>query len=182
MRILTTGIDKIDPNKFNQCDSSDGFCLNKPFGCLWGSTLYVGQISGKPTSDWKQYTSNDHHGKDSNIGVSYQLRPDAKIISIDTPRDYLNLMERYKLYYEHTSNYVIDFSALSKDYDAFHLTEYAFKTMRMLLPGYYDDIDDDLMEVVKRKYRDFYSYDAESWILFNLDCINWDTIQYHTDL
>lgn len=64
---------------------------------------------------------------------------------------------------------VIDWKKLSKDYDAFHLTERAFWEMRLPLSNILECEDGS-------ELCDFYSYDCESWILFNLDCINWGSV------
>ena len=69
---------------------------------------------------------------------------------------------------------VINWDKLSKDYDAFHLTEDAFWSMRLPWdPDELTDVDGNYLE-------NFYSYDCETWIIFNLECINEGSILNHS--
>jgi hypothetical protein len=72
-------------------------------------------------------------------------------------------MNKYKHdTYDDSDRYCLDFEKISKEYDAFHLTEKAFYELRLPIDeGFY-----------KLKYEDFYNYDAETWIIFNLNAIN----------
>ena len=114
--------------------------------------------------------------KYSSMAVSFKLSRKAKICTIDTVEDYHRLMQKYAKPKYENSEYsslfkekVIDWKKLSKDYDAFHLTERAFWEMRLPLSNILECEDGS-------ELCDFYSYDCESWILFNLDCINWGSV------
>lgn len=79
-------------------------------------------------------------------------------------------MKKLGFIYETTDSlrgirYCIDWEALSKEYDAFHLTEDAMLQMRLEVPGY-------------RKFVDFYHWDVETYLLFNLDCIDEGSMNY----
>lgn len=182
-RILTAGITEIDPLKFRspsekvQDDYYDTTYLNKPNGCLWGSTLLHNQ---EYLSDWLEWVSIENfYIEKYETGISFTLKRKAKVYTIDTVEDYRKIMKNYsrKQFIIDPLNMcktkVIDWVKLSMDYDAFHLTRNAFRLMR--LPYKTDilkDEDGNYME-------DFYSYKCESWILFNLDCINMDSVLSH---
>ena len=170
MRILTIGINEIKPELFHPITSTS---LNKPDpregGCLWGSTQ-INLLNGC-TSDWKRWTYSEEF-KDSSYGVSYKLHKKAKILEIKSEDDYVKAMLKYAhLEYGYPWEYSLDFSKISKDYDAFHLTRKAFWEMRI-----------KFIECDGKKYRDFYSYDAESWIIFNPDCINYGSVINRNDV
>ena len=182
-RILTAGITEIDPLKFRppsekvQDDYYDTTYLNKPNGCLWGSTLLHNQ---EYLSDWLEWVSIENfHIEKYRTAISFTLKRKAKVYTIDTPEDYRKLMRKYskkKFSDEPLSRYntkVIDWVKLSMDYDAFHLTRNAFWLMRL---PYGTEI---LKDEDGNYMADFYSYDCESWILFNLDCINIGSVFNH---
>lgn len=181
-RILTAGISEIDLSKFSLPservqDKYDMSYLNKPNGCLWGSTMLHNE---EYLSDWLRWVSSENFQIERyRKAISFTLKRKTKVYTIDIPEDYRNLMKRYskrKYSNEPLSKFnikVIDWIKLSKDYDAFHLTRKAFWLMR--LPYGTDilrDADGGYME-------NFYSYDCETWIIFNLDCINKGSIFNH---
>ena len=177
-RILVAGISEIDPNKFNsphiKTSTKDFTYLNKPNGCLWGSTFLP---NGHYPSDWIRWVCGENFHVDSyKEAISFTLKRNARICTIYTVEDYKNIMKKYSLInnvYYTLKEKMIDWDKLSHDFDAFHLTESAFWTMRM---GSFDDnfVDDEGFQL-----KDFYSYDCESWILFNLECINKGSILNH---
>ena len=177
MRILTAGISVLEREKFK--DSSnydiDKTCyLNKPRGFIWGSTLI--ERDGKAYSDWIRFVENEqfHHKRYTN-GISYTLHKNAKICTISCKEDYLDLMDNYSTEFKNDDiigKAYIDFKKLSKDYDAFHLTEDAFWEMRLM---YFDLFTRTTHKVM----ADFYSYDCETWIIFNYDIINQGSIINH---
>ena len=83
--------------------------------------------------------------------------------------DTMNSMPDYK-------KYTVDWIELTKHYDAFHLTEDAFWNLRML-PSTITYNDGAFISL-----KDFYSYDCETWIMFNLECINKGSIMNHNNL
>ena len=173
MRILTAGISVLEREKFKDSSNYDidkSYYLNKPRGFIWGSTLI--KRDGKAYSDWIRFVENEQfHPKKYNNGISYTLHKKAKICTISCEEDYLDLMDNYSIEYE---NYIpwkayIDFKKLSKDYDAFHLTEDAFLQMRLMYLQLFTRTTHKVM-------ADFYSYDCETWIIFNYDIINQGSI------
>ena len=177
MRILTAGISVLEREKFK--DSSnydiDKTCyLNKPRGFIWGSTLI--ERDGKAYSDWISYVEDNQFQPKKYIrGISYTLHKNAKICTISCKEDYLDLMDNYSTEFKNDDiigKAYIDFKKLSKDYDAFHLTEDAFWEMRLMYLHLYTRTTHKVMD-------DFYSYDCESWIIFNYDIINQGSIINH---
>ena len=179
-RILTAGINQISESLFNPVDYVregylDMFCMNKPNGCLWGSTYTPNEMN---PSDWIDWISvEDFHTDKYKFGITYKLSRKAKVCTVDSYESYAKLMETYGLsrYPEELhkggilSELVIDWNKLSKDFDAFHITRDAFWELRLPF--------EDLVDTLGRRIANFYSYDCESWIIFNLDCINKGSIQ-----
>lgn len=174
MRILTAGISVLEKEKFKDSSYDADYFLNKPRGFIWGSTLI--KRDGKAYSDWARFVENEQfHPKKYTNGISYTLHKKAKICTISCEEDYLDLMDNYSIEYK---NYIpdkvyIDFKKLSKDYDAFHLTEDAYYRMRIIYPPIYR------RNIPHRMLADFYSYDCETWIIFNYDIINQGSIMNH---
>ena len=173
MRILTAGISILEKEKFKDASYDADYLLNKPRGFIWGSTLV--KRDGKAYSDWIRFVENEQfHPKKYSNGISYTLHKNAKICTISCEEDYLDLMDNYSIEYK---NYIpdkvyIDFKKLSEDYDAFHLTEDAFWEMRLM----YFDL---FTRATHKIMADFYSYDCETWIIFNYDIINQGSIINH---
>lgn len=109
------------------------------------------------------------------LGISYTLHKNAKICTISCEEDYLDLMDNYSIEFKDNilEEAYIDFEKLSQDYDAFHLTEDAFCEMRIIYPPIYR------RNIPHRMLADFYSYDCETWIIFNYDIINQGSIMNH---
>ena len=173
MRILTAGISILEKEKFKDrsYDTDKAYFLNKPRGFIWGSTLI--KRDGKAYSDWIRLLENKQFNpKKYNNGISYTLHKNAKICTISCEEDYLDLMDNYSIGYKDEKAY-INFEKLSKDYDAFHLTQDACYEMRMIYPPIYR------RNFPHRMLADFYSYDCESWIIFNYDIINQGSIMNH---
>ena len=178
-RILTTGIREIDSNKFTECTANNDITNKPEFGqCLYGSTL-IKSTNGSVCSDWSYFTQNDYTAKFFNYGISYKLHKSSKIAEIDTFDDYKKLIEKYPYTPGDGFKTALNFVDLSKDYDAFHLTEEAFWKMR--LPGFMST-EEEWEFFYEKHNADFYSYDAETWILFNLDCINKGSILNHNNI
>lgn len=187
MRILTTGIKGIDPERFKPITEKGSGCgLNKPdYGyCLYGSTM-IKNPNGSVYSDWKRFTATDYSGKDRSYGISYKLKKSAKIFEVGSLDDYKKLIARYPL--DEGFQIAIDFFKLSQDYDAFHLTTDAFWDLRMPTM-YYDEHTLKITNWFKEQrdigkhIADFYAYDAETWLIFNIDCINFGSILSHGNI
>lgn len=158
-KLLTFGIDKIDENLFNPVSNYTEYdCRNKPMGGLWASPYKANE---EFISDWLYFISYGLSDKFKKfVGVTYNLKSDSKILEIDTLNDYLDVLDKYGYipFPKHSGKMQLNFEAMSKDYDAFHLTDNAAYHLA----------------------EDFYSYDVESYILFNLDCIDKDSIEVIT--
>ena len=175
-RILVLGAKEID---FSRIINVTHSVLNKPdfgSGCLWGSTL-IKYSSCNIGSSWKEYVANIYEDKDFDYGVSFKLHKNSKILEIANLNDYKNIMKQYSCLANHyDSKYCLDFVKISKEYDAFHLTEDAFWSMRLPM------FNNPACELYDLNYDNFYSYDAESWIIFNLNAINKGSILNHNNV
>lgn len=171
-KIITTGIKSISKSKFERAVNGDMIVVNKPNGCLWGST-YNENPEDEFISSWATYCiCDDYKAKIDSLsyGIIYELKDSAKIFEIDSLEDYENLMEKYSMPYHSRmmgTRLVIDWEKLAKDYDGFHISDGAVYFLRLNVPGHDD-------------YANFYSWDCESYCLFNLDCINMESVvQYN---
>lgn len=182
-RILTTGIREIDSNKFTECTANNDITNKPEFGqCLYGSTLIKG-TNGSVCSDWSYFTQNDYTAKFFNYGISYKLHKSSKIAEIDTFDDYKKLIEKYQYDPGVGFKTALNFVDLSKDYDAFHLTYDGYRSLRSEFDIFFMSRgDSDDMFKFFKNHKDFYAYDAETWILFNLDCINKGSILNHDNV
>lgn len=166
MRIATFGIDCIDKDKFK---TEGDILLNKPNYGLYGSTLI--NRNGLDWSSWLDFVESESFHIDKYYkGISYTLHKKSKICTINSYESYIDILYKYPKY-DDLNKLCIDFDKLKLDYDAFHLTEKAFYEMRLL--------PDNIISIQSKEVviNDFYSYDCETWIIFNLDCINFDSIQ-----
>ena len=180
MRILSIGVKKLDYDIIT--GNIKSIDLNKP----WGNILYGSTLDKLPcgliTSSWNYFTACDYTEKWCKHGVSFTLYKKSKILEIDSLEDYIRYMDKYKIPNIDDSKgrgpykYQLDFYKISKDFDAFHLTEKAFYELRL---PFFNDIFDVLYNL---HYDNFYSYDAETWIIFNSDCINKGSVLYHNNI
>ena len=156
----------------------DEWVFNKPDGCLWGSTYTPDDDC---PSNWVYWCVGERfHVDKCTFGISFELKANTRICEIRNTEDYKKMMKIYgKSRFSASDNapkwgnvMAIDWAKLAKDYDTFHITEDAFYELRLPM--------DDRLEVENGYLANFYSYDCESWIMFNLDCINYESIQNHT--
>ena len=200
VRILSAGITELDPEKFNLNSNEKAFFLNKPSGYLYASTMFT--VDGNISSNWIEWVKcEDFYKNKYKNAISYTLQKKSKIFTVDSISDYADLLKRYgkvKQFAEDQYNLYIDFPKLAQDYDAFHLTLDAFYKLRMLR-FYFKQIDFQIQKIFLRiarlhckdsetknrinrislRVEDFYSYDCETWIIFNLDCIHKGSIMNH---
>ena len=200
VRILSAGITELDPEKFNTNPDGKDFFLNKPFGYLYGSTMFM--VNGNISSNWIEWVEAEQfHPEKYKDAISFKLQKKSKIFTVDSIWDYADLLKRYgkvKQLAEDRYNLYIDFPKLAQDYDAFHLTLDAFYKLRMFR-FYFRKVDFQIQKIFLRiarlhcrdaetknrinqislRVEDFYSYDCETWIIFNLDCINKGSILNH---
>lgn len=180
-KILVAGITELDENKFQPVISFEedldliGFYqINKPDGCLWGSTLTTDELY---LSDWLCFSITGFEPEVAmkyNEGIVFNLKDNARILTLQSIEDYISLPDKYFIdgvwgaQYEILKKKVLNWESISEDYDAFHLTKSAICSMRMPL---------NQLEKNGERLSDFYSWDVESWVMFNLDCIDRDSIQ-----
>ena len=165
MRILAAGISELNREKLK---TNGKIMLNKSFYGLYGST--VTYLDGKLWSSWLDFVVNNDYcvNRYTEGEITYTLHKNAKIYTIDNEDDYLNLLKDYS-FMEYDTKY-IDWNKFENDYDAFHLTLNGFWDLR-LFRDYLDSINYNF------RVGDFYSYESETWIIFNFDCINLGSVR-----
>ena len=177
MRILSLGVKEYDRNRITGVNKIE---MNKPWGgVIWGSTM-IKLPNGEITSSWNDWVDGELSNKNFKFGISFKLHKNSRIMEIASIDDYIRYMNKYKILDPVYKNigargyvrYCLDFVKIAEDFDAFHLTEDAFWELRMPYDISFHELN----------YSDFYSYDAESWIIFNSDCINEGSIFYHNNI
>lgn len=166
MKILTTGIVKLEKDKFKNITNDKECILNKPLsGGFWGSTYLENYLKDKSfPSSWYKFAIHSGLGKNIKDAVIYSLTKSAKIYELDSVEKYDYLKENYSTTNTRYKEFIsVDWEKLSKDYDAFHLSLDMFYELRKF--KYYRNMD-------------FYSWDCESYLIFNFDCIDQESIQY----
>ena len=186
MRILTVGIKNFNDVEFAPVVD---VCLNKPdFGSrvLWGSSM-IKVPGGSITSEWKNFVGSSSCliEKDVEYGISYTLHKNAKILEISDINDYIMALQKYSIPICYKIQ--LDFSKICHDYDAFHLTSDAAMDLHLFWysKSFWEDhgvsVDGD-DEWDYYRVDDFNSYDVESWIIFNAECINKGSILTHNNI
>lgn len=176
--IVTLGITRFNDNVFMFPKNGENQYTNKPDGGLWGSSL---DINGDYISDWASFVFNNYYRtKHYCHGMMYELNPLARILRIETPQDYIDLLKEYGTYPnpKFVSNYnldklFIDWDAIAEKYDAVHISHRAFMFWR--LPC--DERIDDAVSQLGSEPADLYSYDCESWVICRPEAIDFSTIR-----
>ena len=159
------------------------------------------------SSDWLEWCKDNRFNINKySYGISYYLKNSAKVLEINSLDDYLNLILKYpnfidgsEAFYKKQNRSIIEefkeavknkpdsnvddlligvginFKEMKKDFDAFHLTKEAFYELRLIYP-------DELRRFGQFVIFDFYSYDCESWLIFNYDAIDQSSIWVHENL
>jgi hypothetical protein len=128
-----------NPKKFKPVKNREYINIPKPYNGLWTST-YRQDIK----SEWVQFCLDEftsaipHGGWRGSILIPYR---DAKIYTIDSYDDLVKLFNKYQ-YIPNSNTYFIkpiflDFEAISKDYDAIHLTKKGEWETRYTTPNLY---------------------------------------------
>lgn len=167
MRMLVAGIDRISRDLF--CGVGYPDYRNKPcHGGLWAST-FDKQRNSSAWLDWVQ--DNDFHLDKYINAISFTLNKSAKIYRINSKNDYMKLLKwcGYDFIHYPGAEPVksIDFVKLSKYYDAVYISDNVIFDFELRYT------------TMSSGFNGFYCYDVESWILFNLDCINQGSIFNH---
>ena len=145
-KILVAGITELDENKFQpvisfkeDLDITGFYQINKPNGCLWGSTLTTDELY---LSDWLHFSITGFKPEVAmkyNEGIVFNLKDNARILTLQSREDYISLPDKYFIdngrgaQYEILKKKVLNWESISEDYDAFHLTKSAICSMRMPL-------------------------------------------------
>ena len=102
-------------------------------------------------------------------GIVYSLKDDARILDILTIDQFFEKLAKYytieiEFKDHHDEKYVTcDWEAVTKDYDAIRIS-----WELVALSKYHSSV----FTVDNTIYTDFSSWDCESWVIFNFDCID----------
>ena len=157
LRLISYGI-LYDENKFTPIKNETP-SFNKPMGglfaCKYRSNRY----------DWKKWCIDNKFNTDKlKIYTIFSLLPIAKIITIN---DFCDLKTAINVYTFDDGFRGIDFEKLSEDYDAIHITERAVCECRYLSD---------------RFYADLYTWDIDSYCIFNKNIIDKNSIRYRGEV
>ena len=143
-----------NPSKFKKVRNPkyfDPILLKPETGGLWSSPK-------KSLWGWKDWCDSEMFikGWGFSCGFKFKLKKSAKIYVINSIKDFEQLSKRFKIFVPGriVEKYCIDWEELSLEYDGLFLT----------YEGYLDFRNNSRIE--------FYSWDCESLIIFNLDCIS----------
>lgn len=126
---LFIGYEKPNPARMNAVENKQyGFV--KPTGGLWTSTYRPDEPVG---SGWGEWCIEADY-RDIYASSWWLLTPseESRIVTINTLKDLKALMREYK-YCPHGAPYP-DFEAISRDYDAIHLTDKGQCETRLSMP------------------------------------------------
>jgi hypothetical protein len=144
----------------------------KPTGGFWASNHIHNAFV---ISDWFTYLTKEAPSiakyKDLNNGVTFSLKDSAKILTINSPNQVLELFSKYPSYH-HTLNFNSEITNKTSAFDYEKLSQY------------YDGIYVDY-NCFKYKYETnvFNTFSCNSLLLFNLDCIKeYQTVQIIFDI
>lgn len=130
----------------------------KPTGGLWASELLtLTPNKDQVVSPWHLWCDTEMPTWLSNDAVVLKLRPSANILILDSAEKAFSIFEQFKInpFPGCTTMECLDFERLSKVYDG------------MMVSG----------SALSHRVRFLYSWDCESLLLFNLDCI--ESSEYH---
>lgn len=174
--------DYLDESKF-ECVRNDRFMFNKPSGCLWGSTYTPNEDFPSKWVEWGIYEEFFNTNEDFN-GLIYSLKLDSRVLRIETAEDFIHLLLPFytifgKLikYGSFRKDYICDaycsFEDIAKSYDAMHISDNVIHYFRG--SDVFKKLRSDGLII---EYNGFDTMDVESWILFNLNCIDESSIKY----
>ena len=156
MRYIVLGKTELKEELFNTNLTNNG--INKPKGGLWSSPYNKDTISG-----WYQFCKDENFIKgDNSVGVIFSLKEEARIYTIDTKEDLDNLANKYPIVVKENLRYnfmsTIDYTKVSKDYDAIYLTDKGQWATRFSRPN------------------TLYGWDCETLLVLNFNAIDLDSI------
>ena len=159
MRYIVLGKTELKEELFNKDLTNNG--INKPKGGLWSSPYNKDTISG-----WYQFCKEQNFIKaDNTVGVIFTLKEEARIYTIDTKEDLDNLANKYPIVVKENLryNFMIDYTKVSKDYDAIYLTDKGQWATRFSRPN------------------TLYGWDCETLLVLNFIAIDLDSMEKYKE-
>lgn len=176
--IVTLGITNFDYDAFMIPKNGEFQYTNKPDGGLWGSSV---NISSGYISEWARFVVCERYRtKHYCRGIMYDLDPLARVLKIETPQDYIDVLKEYGIHPnpKFVSNYkldklFIDWDAIVEKYDAVHISH----EVVMFWSFPWGKCIDDAVSQLGAEPTDLYSYSCESWIICHPSAIDFSTIR-----
>ena len=159
MRYIVLGKTELKEELFNTDLTDNG--INKPKGGLWSSPYNKDTISG-----WYQFCKEENFVKaDNTVGVIFTLKEEARVYTIDSKEDLDNLVNKYPNDVLAILKEIagLNFIAVSKDYDAIHLTEEGQWKTRNTYPN------------------TLYGWDCETLLVLNFNAIDLDSMEKYKE-
>ena len=155
-------------------DITSSMLLNKPVGSLWGSTFTPNE---KHCSDWDRWSDEEAY-RHSNYGVVYTLHENARIYTIDSQKDLVELACKYPAFYElgyrRQKSAYLNFTEIVKDFDVIHLTD----SGNIANHSYFNTPE---VEIQGNKYSVYSlnSWDVETWLILNFDVVDLQSVRLY---
>ena len=159
MRYIVLGKTELKEELFNKDLTNNG--INKPKGGLWSSPYNKDTISG-----WYQFCKEQNFIKaDNTVGVIFTLKEEARVYTIDSKEDLDNLANKYPIVVKENLryNFMIDYTKVSKDYDAIYLTDKGQWATRFSRPN------------------TLYGWDCETLLVLNFNAIDLDSMEKYKE-
>lgn len=150
MMYVTLGTNSLKGELFQPIQNRRGGWLNKPDGGLWACRF---EPDGKGhVSAWDAWCDIEGFPGKWDKGVLFDLKPSARIYTIDSYEDLARLMAKYKRHINYPEK-TLDFEALAENFDALELTERGLGETHLSFPF------------------NLYGWDVPSLLVLNFDVI-----------
>lgn len=131
-----------DPKKFQKPTNGRRIIMNKPDGGFWASTL------DENGSSWKRWCEDEEFRSDFSVYTKFRFKKSSKIYVIDCVNDLDMLVWSYGTWTHERR--VIDWEALSSDYDGVYLTEVGNSLCHLSYPNNLNSWDVESVVVLRQ--------------------------------
>lgn len=174
MKLISFGTTRLLKEKFVGKSPILSASINKPSRAVWACE-YIPNIDNKEYhfhSEWEAWSVRESFHMDTlETAVIFELKPDTKILEIDSLETLDKLYETYKYiptrthdsdtveFYDSCTKPTFDYEKIAKDYDVVHVHECAT----------YQRFDSIFSSI------SLASWDIDSYAILNFDCIDLDS-------
>lgn len=155
---VTLGTTELKKDLFKAIKNTRSGFAKKPIGGLW-ACRYEPDNEGR-VSAWDTWCDYEEFPGSWDEGVLFNLKSSARVYTIDSFKDFAELMKKYEyqskednFFFGGFSERVLDFEALAEDFDALELTAKGQDETRWSTP------------------YDLYGWDIPSLLVLNFDAI-----------